>query len=107
MRLAAVALLAVAASCATEAGYRRMVMSWHDREFRNLARQWGPPTRVLPDDDGGRMVVYERRGGTVVVPVGRAMVAVQNWCETTFFVSREGIIDDAVWRGNDCEANYP
>ena len=45
-RLALMAIVALLASCATTAGYERILNSWVGREEIDLVRSWGPPLQA-------------------------------------------------------------
>lgn len=68
----AVILLALATSCGALKGddhrrtsaVNRIMNSWVGHYQSELIADWGPPTEILPNEEGGNILVYESLKGT-------------------------------------------
>ncbi|WP_153307520.1 lipoprotein [Desulfospira joergensenii] len=114
-------LALVVSSCATTAGYKKIVESWIGASELDLIRSWGPPQQTY-ETGGVKFLVYNSsrnvylpgRAPTYSTKVigntayttssgGRPARNLNYNCQTTFEV-----IDDKIvswkFRGNDCTA---
>jgi hypothetical protein len=94
------------AACASATGYTRMVQGWVGKQQGALTDSWGVPSWIEPHGREGRVLVYHRRDGQLVMPPpGEHVVMAQgDWCETRFWLSAKGEITKASWQGPDCRA---
>lgn len=51
-------------SCASR--MNEIMASWEERNVNDLMANWGPPTQVLDDGSGGRILCYQQSGNIYV-----------------------------------------
>ena len=109
-------------SCATTAGYSKLLDSWMGSSADSLVSKWGPPSNVYVKDNGEKMLTFVR-GGQVYMPgsqtttgsigpfgtinsttYGSPGTMINLNCTTTFTISTENKVVDWSWRGNNCYA---
>lgn len=71
-RLAWIALTSLLASCATTAGYEKMLNSWVGREEIDVVRRWGPPQQTY--ETAGRKFLSYSSEKTVFRPASPGIV---------------------------------
>ena len=57
-RLAIVLLLCSLASCGRSEAISKGMDSWKGAPMTRLIASWGPPHRIIEDENGGRILVY-------------------------------------------------
>lgn len=66
-RVCAVVLLIGLANCAS-LNPSKVMQSWVGSHYSNLMMSWGPPTRSMPDGQGGQILIYEYDRYTGQIP---------------------------------------
>ena len=128
--VAAVAMVAVLAACATTKNYERILESWVGAHVDDLVHSWGPPDYAFELSSGGKIIEYEATrnvfipGSSFSTPIttvsrnpdGSIVTSTtyvqhhthaQNFtksCTTRFNVETDGTIAEWEWEGNDCIA---
>jgi len=121
-----VLLILMLTGCATEANYRKMVLSWHGKNINQLINVWGYPDRTIKAPNGNKVYVYNHRnvystpgystGGYTSVTTsseGNSIVVQQplvehtpqtyyEHCKTWFEFNHRHIITRITYRGNSC-----
>lgn len=117
------------AACGTTKNYSAAVNTWQGAPVSALVRDWGHPTHIQALSDGSRLYVYrvvERQAvhKSFAPPSGFVRLSPQNvntvamghpsinmnqhdetfWCETSFEVSKNNVIVDTRFKGNNCVA---
>lgn len=115
--------------CATTANYERRLNTWLGHNADELVMSWGPPDRSYTLNDGSKVIEYAR-GHNVTIPftttnptttqhfgtfgstpysgfsTGTQTTTTYHtfnqWCNTRFTVSPQGIIRNWTWEGNHC-----
>lgn len=77
-----------------------IIQTWIGQDVNDLIQQTGPPTNVYTLPNGSTMYTWRWEGGTVAMPLGNMAYAVKRYCENTFTVNRQGIIQSGRWKGN-------
>ena len=116
----AAAMLALT-SCATRAGFEKVLNSWVGDEEINLVRRWGPPAQSY-EAGGHKFIVYLSQrnvyipgvaptyqttvvGNTAITNAvgGSPAMNVGKSCATTFEIEGSRIVSWS-YKGNDCKA---
>jgi hypothetical protein len=103
--------------CATSDAYKPASLSelsdrWIGASPKELLQVWGDPDERQELPDGRRAFVYNRQE-FISVPIGTCTDGSCSWrqlrlfCETTFYFSPAGIVDQMRARGNDCVKRRP
>lgn len=125
-RLFVLLLIVLLSGCATEANYRKMLMSWHGKNINALIDAWGYPDSTIKAPNGNKVYVYTHRdsyttpgyssGGYTSVSTnssGQTVVLQEpliqhpgqtyhNRCKTWFEYNKHDIIVRITYRGNAC-----
>lgn len=93
--------LALVAGCMTQ-GQRTAMDSWIGHTQQQLELRWGAPTRMMPDGQGGQILIYDSNPGAITTTspgffngryyypgVTTTTVHAHN---TQFFVNSSGIV---------------
>ena len=120
-RLALVIALICLASCATTAGYEKMLNAWIGVEELDLVRGWGPPTRFY-ETSGRKFLAYSTQRTSVhagMPPIvrttmvnnvpytsyipGTPPIVARHLCQTVFELEGNKVVS---WthQGDDCRA---
>lgn len=116
-----IALAAVLASCATTAGYEKVLKSWVGAQEIDLVRSWGPPIQFY-EAGGRKFIVYSSRrnvylpgsapsyqttviGNTAYTNAvgGSPAMNISKSCTTTFELDGSKVVS-WTYKGNDCKA---
>jgi len=97
----------VGCTTARKSEFENSLNSWVGKPKDSLVESWGPPHSVYQMNSGDEMLTYqESRSLTIVQPMpgtrGFYAAPVNRSCQTTFIVSREGVIDRWQYKGNGC-----
>jgi hypothetical protein len=116
------ALAGSVAGCAglrTQEGYRQAMDSWIGSTGEQLVAQWGPPAQEHTSPDGAKLYQYRDQrdyrvsGGTrqervlldghyVYVDLPQPDQTETIWCNTTFRINKDDIIEGYYFTGPDC-----
>jgi hypothetical protein len=87
----------------------RMMDSWVGHYQSELIAQWGPPTKTVSDEKGGKIIVYESLKGTWGNQRDKRVVGGTHYptsprqpgyaATRTFYVNEKGIIYAWKWSG--------
>lgn len=98
------------ATCGCAANINKNMQSWVGHQQSELILAWGPPSRIMPDGNGGAVLIYEGFVNLGQSP-GRGTVDAwgnitytapqqQGWARSRmFYVDREGKIYAWRWQG--------
>lgn len=101
-------LAAVLAGCATSGHYGRTLEPWIGASADELARIWGPPDATETLDEGRRALIYlEERIFNIAIGSDGDPRVLRRSCETTFYLTREGVIAGINAQGNFCGRGIP
>ena len=125
-RLLVILLVVVLGGCATEANYRKMILTWHGKNINQLINIWGYPDSSIRAPNGNKVYVYNHRnvfnypgyttggytlvsttkeGKTVVIQQPVIQLPSQTYyehCKTWFEYNKAHIIVRVTFRGNAC-----
>jgi len=119
-----IVLANVLASCATTAGYEKLLSSWVGAQEIDLVRSWGPPIQSY--ETGGRKFIVYSSSRTVYLPGsapsyqttvigntaytnavgGSPPMNIGKSCTTTFELDGSKVVSWS-YKGNDCKAKLP
>lgn len=101
-------LAAVLAGCATSGHYGQTLEPWIGGTADELARLWGLPDATETLDDGRRALTYvEERIFSIPIGPDSHTRVLRRACETTFYLTSEGIIARIQSQGNSCGRGIP
>lgn len=124
MRAVLVGLTAlIVASCATQAGYEKILRSWVGHSEAALVSSWGAPHRTYDSGSGTRILTYhDESSGSVRIPTvqshqgmigntpyygtatgGYTQVPIHHQCITSFTLVN-GTVTKWSYQGNACRA---
>lgn len=61
-RIAALAIIALLASCATEERFEMLIGSWKGLHIDDFTRVYGPPSKIIRGESVEDIYVYDERG---------------------------------------------
>ncbi|MDY6836628.1 MAG: hypothetical protein SWH78_01520 [Thermodesulfobacteriota bacterium] len=86
-----------------------LMNSWVGHYQSELIASWGPPTRVVPDEEGGTVLTYESLKGTWGEEKDKRVVGGTHYptrprqegyaATRMFYVNKKGIIHSWKWSG--------
>lgn len=120
-RFLLITFAAVLASCATTAGYEKLLNSWVGAQEIDLVRSWGPPIQSY--ETGGRKFIVYSSSRNVYLPGtapsyqttyignraytnavgGSPAMNTDKSCTTTFELDSSKVVSWS-YKGNDCKA---
>jgi len=99
-----VVLSTLIVSCATTAGYEKVLNSWVGKQEVDLVRSWGEPIQSY-EDGGHKFIVFSSERVKVVPTSGPPLWlvnVVKLSCTTTFKLDGSKVVS-WTYEGNDCK----
>jgi hypothetical protein len=101
--------LVLCAGCTTERDINAIMNSWKGSKIDDVIASWGPPSQVIDDSNGGRIMIWTEFSS----PTSRGTAMTKNYGSgssfvnyipgktnnRTFWVDGNGIIYKWAWRG--------
>lgn len=91
------------------AAISRIMDSWVGHYESELVARWGPPTEIVPDEGGGKILIYESLKGTWGNVKDKRIVGGTQYptrprqpgyaATRIFYVNHKGIIESWKWSG--------
>ena len=120
-KLQTIILLLLLASCATQAGYQKILDSWKGSDVDSIVRSWGTPQGYYKNKDGSGQIEYtDSRSSTYTTDdkqynydtgeyeLKGVNVHTLNFnCKTTFKFNSSNKIYTWSYQGNNCIAKDP
>ncbi len=104
------ALAVLMSGCATTAKYEKVLNSWVGSPSDQLIAKWGPPSSSFPLNDGSTIYTWNHSGAPTSYTnynqfTGQLMTTTNvPWCNTSFRVGGDGVVQNWRWEGNACRA---
>jgi hypothetical protein len=83
--------------------------SWVGHRQTELVETWGPPTKIIPDGEGGSMIIYESLKGIWGDEKNKRIVGGAQYAaepkqpgyaaRRVFYVNEDGVIQSWKWEG--------
>lgn len=101
MRIILLSATTLLLNCATTGKYEEKLRSWVGRPESELLKSWGPPDQSYPNGEG-KIITYKNNYGTKVNTGSAEVTAYDVYCNTSFYLTKDSVIEYWRWKGNDC-----